>query len=456
MSTLTMSKSRAENVLAPRPVVDVRHAILEADPFGPEQVKQLRFAIAGPQVSDVRQALAELFNNVADGDANKRNHIALGITCYLMARHTQAAEHLVKVNGDATASFYLAQALVSLGRFDEAAIKFEQSASLGWDNVDSTLFRAGAIRQAGRLDEAETIVRSTARAGATRAEYSYQMGCILAERSDTFGAIEYFERAVDMDPHHTGALFRLANLNNQLGNDDDAIKLYERALSRPPFFLGALINLGLMYEDQEMFAPSAICFRRALEFDPTNQRARLYLNDVEAVGDMFFDEDTVRRNRELETVLLVPIADFELSARSRNCLDRAGIHTLGDLTRITEAELLSNKNFGETSLNEVREMMTSRALTVGQSLAMGKPAAVLTHAREDVAPEMRAKLEMTVADLNLTVRSRKCLSRLGITTVGELVAKSADELLTVRNFGVTSLNEIRAKLTEVSMALRND
>jgi DNA-directed RNA polymerase subunit alpha len=456
MSTLTMSKSRAENVLAPRPVVDVRHAILEADPFGPEQVKQLRFAIAGPQVGDVRQALAELSNNVADGEANKRNHIALGITCYLMARHPQAAEHLAKVSGDATASFYLAQALVSLGRFDEAAAKFEQAASQGWDNVDSTLFRAGAIRQAGRLEEAESIVRSTARAGATRAEYSFQMGCILAERSDTFGAIEYFERAVDMDPHHTGALFRLANLNNQLGNDDDAVKLYERALSRPPFFLGALINLGLMYEDQEMYAPAAFCFRRALEFDPTNQRARLYLNDVEAVGDMFFDEDTVRRNRELEAVLLVPIADFELSARSRNCLDRAGIHTLGDLTRITEAELLSNKNFGETSLKEVREMMSSRGLTVGQSLAMGKPAAVLTLAREDVTPEVRAKLEMTVADLNLTVRSRKCLSRLGITTVGELVAKSADELLTVRNFGVTSLNEIRAKLTEAGMALRND
>lgn len=456
MSTLTMSKSRAENVLAPRPVVDVRHAILEADPFGPEQVKQLRFAIAGPQVSDVRQALAELSNSVADGDANKRNHIALGITCYLMARHPLAAEHLAKVNGDPTASFYLAQALVSLGRFDEAAAKFEQAASQGWDNVDSTLFRAGAIRQAGRLEEAETIVRSTARAGATRAEYSYQMGCILAERSDTFGAIEYFERAVDMDPHHTGALFRLANLNNQLGNDDDAIKLYERALSRPPFFFGALINLGLMYEDQEMFAPAAFCFRRALEFDPTNQRARLYLNDVEAVGDMFFDEDTVRRNRELEAVLLVPIADFELSARSRNCLDRAGIHTLGDLTRITEAELLSNKNFGETSLKEVREMMSSRGLTVGQSLTMGKPAAVASLAREDVAPEVRAKLEMTVSDLNLTVRSRKCLSRLGISTVGELVAKSADELLTVRNFGVTSLNEIRAKLTEVGMALRND
>ena len=101
-------------------------------------------------------------------------------------------------------------------------------------------------------------------------------------------------------------------------------------------------------------------------------------------------------------------------------------------------------------------MMASRGLTVGQSLSMGKPAPAVSLAREDVTPEVRAKLEMTVSDLNLTVRSRKCLSRLGITTVGELVAKSADELLTVRNFGVTSLNEIRAKLTEVGMALRND
>ncbi len=456
MSTLTLPKSRAENVLAPRPMVEVRQIILEANPFGPEHAKQLRVAIAGPQVGEVRQALAELSNNVADGETNKRNYIALGITCYLMARHALAAEHLTKVHGDATASFYLAQALVSLGRFDEAAEKFEQAAQQGWDTVDCTLFRAGAIRQAGRLEEAESIVRSTARAGATRAEYSFQMGCILAERSDTFGAIEYFERSVDMDPHHTGALFRLANLNNQLGNDDDAIKLYERALSKPPFFLGTLINLGLMYEDRELYAPAAFCFRRALEFDPTNTRARLYLNDVEAAGDMFFDEDTVRRSRELEAVLQVSIADFELSARSRNCLDRAGIHTLGDLTRITEPELLSNKNFGETSLKEVRDMMSSKGLTVGQSLGVTQPAELSTVVREDLAPEVRAKLDLSVADMNLTVRSRKCLSRLGITSVAELVSKSADELLSVRNFGVTSLNEIRAKLTEIGLALRND
>lgn len=455
MSTLTTTPKRGADVLAPRPLIDIRQVLLESNPFGQEQVKLLRNAVAGPQVSDVRQVLAELLNKVLDGDASKRNHLAVGIASYLMARHVQAVEYLSMIHGDAAGAFYLGYSLMSLGRFDEAAGSFQQAADLGWDNVDCTLLKAGAIRQAGRLEEAEQLIRGTARQGATRAEYSFQMGCILAERSDTFGAIEYFERAVDMDSHHTGALFRLANLNNQLGNDEDAVKLYERSLSRPPFYMGSLINLGLMYEDQEMYQAAAFCFRRALEFDPTNERARLYLKDTEAAGDMFFDEDTARRNRELEAVLQVPISDFELSARSRNCLDRAGIHTLGDLTRVTEAELLSNKNFGETSLKEVRDIMAAKGLTIGQSLGAVKPTAA-TLVREDLAPEVRAKMEMTVADLNLTVRSRKCLSRLGITTLGELVSKSADELLTVRNFGVTSLNEIRQKLGDLSMSLRNE
>jgi len=45
---------------------------------------------------------------------------------------------------------------------------------------------------------------------------------------------------------------------------------------------------------------------------------------------------------------------------------------------------------------------------------------------------------------------------LGLVTIGELLSKTADELLSVRNFGVTSLNEVRAKLTEMGLRLRND
>src|SRR5438034_8316315 len=54
--------------------------------------------------------------------------------------------------------------------------------------------------------------------------------------------------------------------------------------------------------------------------------------------------------------LEIPVTDFELSVRSRNCLRKMNIRTLGDLTRTTEAALLASKNFGETSLSEIKEI----------------------------------------------------------------------------------------------------
>jgi DNA-directed RNA polymerase subunit alpha len=232
---------------------------------------------------------------------------------------------------------------------------------------------------------------------------------------------------------------------NLLGNDDDAIRLYEQSLSRPPYYIGALINLGLLYEDKERYPAAAFCFNRVLQFYPNHERAQLYLKDIQAAGDMYYDEDAVRHQRELEQVMRIPIADFELSARSRNCLERAGIETLGDLTAISEHDLLSSKNFGETS----------RGLSIGQ-FAARSPLTTPLFTPEAVSPQEQAIIEAPVGDLNLSVRARKCISRLGLVTIGELLSKTADELLSVRNFGVTSLNEVRAKLTEMGLRLRND
>ena len=74
----------------------------------------------------------------------------------------------------------------------------------------------------------------------------------------------------------------------------------------------------------------------------------------------------------------------------------------------------------------------------------------------EMSPEERAMVEKPVADLNLSVRARKCMARLGITQMGELVRRTPDELLSSKNFGVTSLNEIRKKLDELDLRLRND
>src|SRR5678816_620093 len=92
---------------------------------------------------------------------------------------------------------------------------------------------------------------------------------------------------------------------------------------------------------------------------------------------MYYDEDAERRGGQRNAVLNIPITDFELSVRSRNCLKKMNIRTLGDLLRTSEPELLSYKNFGETSLNEIKALLASKGLRLGQAAEDGKGAAVV-------------------------------------------------------------------------------
>src|SRR4029078_9282056 len=145
-------------------------------------------------------------------------------------------------------------------------------------------------------------------------------------------------------------------------------------------------------------------------------------------------------------VMEVPITDFELSVRSRNCLKRMNIRTLGDLTRVTESQLLASKNFGETSLDEIRNIMNAKGLRIGQSLEQGQQYEFRYRPQQNLSPEEQATLNKPVTDLNLSVPARKCMNRLNITTLGELIQRTADELLEAKNFGMTSLNEVRDRL----------
>ncbi|HYH64889.1 MAG TPA: DNA-directed RNA polymerase subunit alpha [Urbifossiella sp.] len=67
--------------------------------------------------------------------------------------------------------------------------------------------------------------------------------------------------------------------------------------------------------------------------------------------------------------------------------------------------------------------------------------------------ELEKKLNMSLAELELSVRATNCLETEGITTVRELVMRAEDELLEVRNFGETTLREVKAKLQERGLAL---
>jgi DNA-directed RNA polymerase subunit alpha len=72
-----------------------------------------------------------------------------------------------------------------------------------------------------------------------------------------------------------------------------------------------------------------------------------------------------------------------------------------------------------------------------------------------VDEQLAQDLAMPVEDLSLTVRSYNCLKREGIHTVGELVARSEQDLLDIRNFGAKSIDEVKAKLVEMGLSLKD-
>src|SRR6202035_2535895 len=72
---------------------------------------------------------------------------------------------------------------------------------------------------------------------------------------------------------------------------------------------------------------------------------------------------------------------------------------------------------------------------------------------DQVDHEMERKLNMSLAELELSVRATNCLESEGITTVRDLVIRTDEELLEVRNFGETTLKEVKQKLQERGMCL---
>ena len=281
-----------------------------------------------------------------------------------------------------------------------------------------------------------------------------------AEQAGDFdSAIENYQHALNEDPDHEEASFNLAVLYDRKGMDHQAIELYERICGGSPVRINALLNLAVLYEDNSMYEEARRCLEAVLDTDPNHPRARLYLKDVKSASDMFIDDEQ-RTRAQHDAVLDTPVMDFELSVRSRNALKKMNIQTLGDLLRVRESDLLAFKNFGETSLAEIKALLASRGLRLGQlsdqapvtppPTAFGGETSLMA-IDGDVPQEL---LEKLVSDLELSVRSRKALQRLDIKTVGELAQRTEDELLGCKNFGQTSLNEIKQILASFGLGLR--
>ena len=74
------------------------------------------------------------------------------------------------------------------------------------------------------------------------------------------------------------------------------------------------------------------------------------------------------RSSQFDPILLRPVDELELTVRSANCLKAENIYYIGDLIQRTETELLKTPNLGRKSLNEIKEVLASRGLTLGARL----------------------------------------------------------------------------------------
>ncbi|QEL13827.1 tetratricopeptide repeat protein [Limnoglobus roseus] len=440
-------------------LIDLRALLVEREDFEGSMVSRLRegLAQAPAQIKNLRE-ISEVLEKrlaVSAGPAQKKIHLKIGVAQFYLGHMDKAVEHLKQSEGP-LAAFFLGRAYNARQEFDEALKAFDKAEKSGYAAQQVQLQRAGVVRQQGNATEARAILAKVKDMATHNAEFHYQEGGLAEAEGDVVRATKSYERSVDLDPAHTGALFRLGFLNDLAGNDHEAIGYYERCLKHPPVNKGTLYNLGVLYEDSGIYDKATDCYKRLTKADPHDERARLFRKDAEASLSQFYSPEDEKVSMQWKQVMEVPITDFELSVRSRNCLKRMNIRTLGDLTRISEPQLLASKNFGETSLEEIKVIMTQKGLRIGQSLDQGQQHEFKLRPQSNLSPEEQAMMGKPVSELNLSVRARKCMNRLQITTIGELCQRTSDELMEAKNFGVTSLTEVKEKLTGLGLKLRGD
>lgn len=374
-----------------------------------------------------------------------------------------AADTLANHESDDVAAFTRATALMSLERFEEASKLFKALSDKypaeprprgGW--LDAKL-EAGLSQnqEDNTVSAVQADLESAPEDFAQSAEGLYMTGRLAELNQKASSALDLYRSAQGVDPTHRRNSFRLAYLAERNGLDSLALSTYETMATMVPIDRRVLTNLGMLYEDLGRDQDAATCYDTITRNFPNDRRARLYLQDALAGIDMYYDEDLEKKEDRLNQILRIPITDFELSVRARNCLSKMDIITLGDLVRQTEPELLSYKNFGETSLTEIKEILGSKGLRLG----MAREEAVASISRTTPAaptPETDDVRSKPMSELKLSIRARRTVENLGCMTLGEIAAHSEEELLGMPNFGVTSLLELRNKLSEFGISLKGE
>jgi DNA-directed RNA polymerase subunit alpha len=381
-----------------------------------------------------------------------KDMLAVGIGLFILGRFSEAIDKLQKAKDCKEKFRYLSFALRRLRRFDEAIANLRKCLDYGDDSLNIALEKAATYRQASDYDAAAKELKTCVNFENVSAEYHYQLARLQEARGLYQEATDNYKTALELDPNHQRALFHLAYRCDLAGDEEAAIDYYKQIVSGSPTYVNALLNLAVLYEDADKYDKASQCVDKVLQYHPNHQRASLFKKDIESSKTMIYDEEKEKKKTHKNLLLETPISDFELSVRSRNCLKKMNIETINDLLNITESDLLSYKNFGETSLREIKGILESKGMHLGMALEEKRFPSDELPDRSTEADQ--GLLNKPVDDLQLSVRSRKCMQHLNIRTIGEVTQRTEAELLGCKNFGVTSLNEIKRVLANLGLSLR--
>ena len=110
----------------------------------------------------------------------------------------------------------------------------------------------------------------------------------------------------------------------------------------------------------------------------------------------------------------------------------------------------------ETLINRLKLFQSMQGLVEEVLISEEEPQVQTTTETPAATPEDKTSkiLDMTIEDLDLSVRSFNCLKRAGIDFVGDLVNKSEEDMMKVRNLGRKSLDEVKKKLEDIGLSLK--
>jgi hypothetical protein len=156
----------------------------------------------------------------------------------------------------------------------------------------------------------------------------------------------------------------------------------------------------------------------------------------------------------VEGPLSIPVSTLALSVRTSNVLKTANILYLGDLVSWTEASLMGLQNCGRKSVAELRDVLAAHRLRFGSSETSTPANGEHTPLKNlgDYEEAMQARFFLRVADLRLSPRANNVLSGAHISYVGELVQKTAAQMIKLQSCGKSTVAEIESRLAAIGLS----